>query len=94
VVHDLGDSDAFGAELGAFLRQRVGRARLEGKMIEGGGNAQAAVYARVIVRRIRDVPAQKGEAALPDIEEEVPGDAASVTVLRSTATGLKPRTSS
>ena len=55
MIDDVGDFDALGVQLVAFLGQRCGRIGLEGEMIKAGGNIGIAIDARLIVGRyVRD----------------------------------------
>jgi hypothetical protein len=74
VVDDVSDLHALGAQLIALFGQSSRRTRLEGKMIEAGRNAEAAVDARIVFcRHVRNpVWFQKGDKLIaPDIEKEV-----------------------
>src|SRR5882757_1672387 len=75
VIDDIRDLHALGAQLVALVGQGSVRAGLEGKMIEAGGNAEAAVDARIVsCRYVGNVLRfQKGDQLIaPDIEKEVP----------------------
>jgi hypothetical protein len=75
VVDDLCRLDTFGAQLVTLLRQPIRRAGLEGKMIEAGGNAEAAIDPRIVFcgHIGNAVRFQKGnELTAADIEKHVP----------------------
>src|SRR5262249_6750030 len=75
VIDDIGDLDAFGAQLVAFLGQSRRRTGLESKMIEAGGYAEPAICSWVVLcRDIRNsVRFDKGDQLItPDIKKDVP----------------------